>query len=128
MTSNAISVNSAIIGSICLTSRLPSDYHCFTALVLTFQIYVLFPIFARLFWDTYVTLIPCLLIGGFATYSVSPLTFYLYLGSVFIGNLMLPVGIVYGLNYKHNIYGPWDEAVIEPYVRPTRVKPYDPYR
>ena len=43
--SKAASLNTAIFGSVCLASRLPSSWHAFVTVILAVEIFALFPVF-----------------------------------------------------------------------------------
>ena len=43
--SKAASLNTAIFGSVCLASRLPSSWHAFVTVIMAVQIFALFPMF-----------------------------------------------------------------------------------
>ena len=43
--SKAASLNTAIFGSVCLASRLPSSWHAFVTVIMAVEIFALFPLF-----------------------------------------------------------------------------------
>ncbi|XP_046845379.1 phosphatidylinositol N-acetylglucosaminyltransferase subunit C-like [Xenia sp. Carnegie-2017] len=115
--SKAASLNTAIFGSVCLASRLPSSWHAFVTVILAVEIFALFPVFR----ETLKTFCPRS--QPFMTWSlllialVSVLTISLLAGVFFVlaqSALMFlcPYWLVRLQRYKDNIHGPWDEAVI----------------
>ncbi|XP_054731922.1 phosphatidylinositol N-acetylglucosaminyltransferase subunit C [Anastrepha obliqua] len=112
MVSKALSLNAAIFASICLASRLSTAFHAFALLVEAAVFFVLYPIFTSLYWHWYF-LVPifglccCLLYNV----SINILLFYvLFTGFI---NILCPYIFVAQQQYKHNIHGPWDEAIVE---------------
>jgi len=112
MVSKTISVNAAVIGSICLVSRMSTDFHSLALLTLAAQIFILFPIFSSLIWDSSLTLALLVLTVSLGSFTVSSGTFLIFSIVVFCVNLIFPVIFVISLQFKRNLYGPWDEAVV----------------
>lgn len=112
MVSKAVSLNAAIFGSICLASRLPSSFHAFTLLVVAAQFFVLLPILVRAFWNPWMILV--VVLGcAYSLWLLSLTVMAMYLlGSVLV-NVVCPGMFVYMQQFKNNIHGPWDEAIIK---------------
>uniref|UniRef100_T1H0F7 Phosphatidylinositol N-acetylglucosaminyltransferase n=1 Tax=Megaselia scalaris TaxID=36166 RepID=T1H0F7_MEGSC len=74
--------------------------------------FVLYPIFSRRFWKSYL-LIP--LSGGVCYYlsEISVPLLYTYVAVVVFINILCPILFVRLQRHKNNIYGPWDEAVVD---------------
>ncbi|XP_039286754.1 phosphatidylinositol N-acetylglucosaminyltransferase subunit C [Nilaparvata lugens] len=111
--SSSLSLNAAIFGSICLVSRLPTPFHAFVLLTISVQSFVLFPLLlakigtslTALFFITASTI--CLLCTFSMTITV------LFVITVTFINLLCPFWFHKWQKYKENIYGPWDEAVVQ---------------
>jgi len=119
MVSAPVSLNAAIFASVCLASRLPTVTHTFAIVFVALATFALWPVLHRrlgtishpVALDAFTTLLAVL-----ATVAVS------YLSTVFSCLLLLTHILIVGFcpllfvrlqNDKHNIHGPWDEAVIE---------------
>lgn len=115
--SKAVSLNTAIFGSVCLASRLPSSWHAFVTVILAVEIFALFPLFREhvkvIFPGGQFVMTWALLAVSFLSVSIVS-----FLGGVFfilaqIAVIALcPYWLVSLQRYKNNIHGPWDEAVI----------------
>ncbi|XP_046646210.1 phosphatidylinositol N-acetylglucosaminyltransferase subunit C-like [Daphnia pulicaria] len=107
-----VSLNAAICGAICLASRLQETRHAFALLTLAVQAFALFP---KLYEVLNYTLIAFIILtaGAFCCMiSISLVSAILFLLSIFCVNLIFPLCFVWAQQYKNNIYGPWDEAMI----------------
>lgn len=112
LVSKPISLNAAIFGSICLASRLSSPYHAFALLVIAAVYFVLYPIFSKRFWRAYF-LVPIVFGCCFCLRMVSPPVLYTYICIVVFINVVCPWAFVKLQCHKDNIYGPWDEAIVQ---------------
>ncbi|GAB0098199.1 Phosphatidylinositol N-acetylglucosaminyltransferase [Sergentomyia squamirostris] len=112
MVSRAISLNAAIFGSICLSSRLATSFHAFVLLATVVELFVLFPILLKRFW-TPPLLLPSVVVCTVLLHSISLPTLVTYVLGLFAINLLFPWLFVRAQPYKHIIHGPWDEAVVE---------------
>lgn len=112
MVSRAISLNAAIFGSICLSSRLATSFHAFVLLATVVVLFVLLPILLRRFWSPPL-LLPTFLVCVIFLYSISLPTLVTYLLGLLAINLLFPWLFVRAQPHKHIIHGPWDEAVVE---------------
>lgn len=110
--SNSLSLNSIVFCSICLASRLSTNYHVFLLLLNTVQYFVLYPYVFTLYHcyiQRFVLLTICLVL----LYNVCHVSvFYLFCLCIVLINIVCPHWFVQWYTYKHNIYGPWDEATI----------------
>lgn len=112
MVSKAISLNAAIFGAICLSSRLSSSFHAFTLLIVSSEFFALLPLFMERFWSP----MWMLLIGAMCSYFLLTISLSLWLtyGVIsFFVNFICPYVFVDQQKYKNNIHGPWDEAIVK---------------
>ncbi|XP_055690749.1 phosphatidylinositol N-acetylglucosaminyltransferase subunit C [Lutzomyia longipalpis] len=112
MVSRAISLNAAIFGSICLSSRLDTSFHAFVLLATVVELFVLLPILLRRFWAPPLllpTFIGCMIF----LHSISLPTLITYILGLLAINVLFPWLFVRSQPFKHIIHGPWDEAVVE---------------
>lgn len=112
MVSKAISVNAAIFGSICLASRLSTSYHAFVLLVEAAIFFVLYPIVTREYWHWYF-LLPIFVACSYCLWILSTNVLWIYVSVTLFVNIICPCIFVIQQRHKHNIHGPWDEAVVE---------------
>lgn len=112
MVSNAVSLNAAIFGSICLASRLSGSYHAFVLLVESSIFFVLYPLLLREFWKPYFV-IPIIILCAYTLVLLSMTALWVYLGTIIFINIICPCMFVLHQRYKKNIHGPWDEAIVE---------------
>lgn len=112
-----LSLNAAVFASVCLASRLHTAWHAFTTVTVSFQLFALGPLLRKnlkLWWPeahlvaNLVTVAVCLVCLG--TKTVVGAVLYL-LATLFI-MLVCPLWLHSLQKHKNNIYGPWDEAVI----------------
>ncbi|KAH8239339.1 hypothetical protein KR032_003364 [Drosophila birchii] len=112
MVSKAISLNAAIFGAICLASRLPTSYHAFVLLVEAAVFFVLYPIITEAKWRAQ-CMVPIFIICCLVLYWISHPVLYLYASATIFINFVCPLIFVWQQQYKFNIHGPWDEAIVE---------------
>ncbi|XP_017484703.1 PREDICTED: phosphatidylinositol N-acetylglucosaminyltransferase subunit C [Rhagoletis zephyria] len=112
MVSKALSLNAAIFAAICLASRLSTAFHAFVLLVEAAVFFVLYPIFISLYWQWYF-LVPIFGVCCGLLYSISFNGFLFYVLFTGFINIFCPYIFVIQQRYKHNIHGPWDEAIVE---------------
>lgn len=111
--SKSLSFNAAIFASICLASRLQSAYHTFILLTVATEAFVLFPLLRdQINKPVYVTLI-LFLIDIYFLYFMSNVGLVLFLITVIFVTTICPLLFVRYQKFKDNIYGPWDEAVVD---------------
>lgn len=110
--SSSLSFNAAIFGSICLASRLPTPFHAFVLLTLAVECFVLLPIFLeKLEWPL-LKLFGMLTFGFISLLSISiEITLYFAAAIIFL-TLLCPILFLKWQKHKDNIYGPWDEAIV----------------
>ena len=115
--SKAASLNTAIFGSVCLASRLPSSWHAFVTVIMAVEIFALFPLFREQvkvfipgshFMMTWGLLVVALV--SVVTISIFAGIFFLLAQTAVI--FLCPYWLVRLQRFKDNIHGPWDEAVI----------------
>ncbi|XP_065359870.1 phosphatidylinositol N-acetylglucosaminyltransferase subunit C [Calliphora vicina] len=112
MVSKTISLNAAIFGSICLASRLSTSYHAFVLLVEAAIFFVLYPIVTKEYWHSYMML-PIFAACCYCLYFISTNVLWIYVSVTFFINIVCPCIFVIQQRHKHNIHGPWDEAIVE---------------
>ncbi|XP_023943895.2 spliceosome-associated protein CWC27 homolog isoform X1 [Bicyclus anynana] len=113
--SKSLSINAAIFSSVCLVSRLSTPFDAFVLLTISVKLFVLSPqlfqtvlrsnLFVMLFVIT-------LLVTVISLYTVSGVWLTYFVISVLFLSGYCPVMFVRWQKYKDNIYGPWDEAII----------------
>ncbi|XP_034232430.1 phosphatidylinositol N-acetylglucosaminyltransferase subunit C [Thrips palmi] len=113
LVSSSLSFNAAIFGSICLASRLASSFHAFVLLSLSVEAFVLLPLLMVEAGRSLCILILVISVTIGALWSLSPpMTVFFVLLICFV-NLICPIWFLKWQIHKENIYGPWDEAVVE---------------
>jgi len=111
--SNSLSLSAAVFGSICLASRLASTYHAFVLITVAVEIFVLFPIFRTKIRRS--VILSVVLIGS-AVVTLSLVSKVITIILVFVIaviNIVCPLLFIRYQKCKDNIYGPWDEAIVE---------------
>lgn len=107
-----ISLNAAICGAICLASRLQETRHAFALLALAVQAFALFPELYEALNHTPIAFTILTVGAFFCMVSISIVSASLFLVSIFCVNIIFPLCFVWAQQYKNNIYGPWDEAMV----------------
>ncbi|XP_045463459.1 phosphatidylinositol N-acetylglucosaminyltransferase subunit C [Harmonia axyridis] len=111
--SNSLSLSAAIFASICLASRLSSAHYAFILITIAIECFVLFP---HLRVNTKFSLLITLALALCDLYFlnlVSRFVTVIFLISLLFIIFICPLLFVKYQKYKENIYGPWDEAVVE---------------
>lgn len=111
--SNSLSLSAAMFGSICLASRLDSAFHAFVLMTTAVQCFVLMPLFKnkfdlKLFPALFITILTL-----YVLYTVSYTMVTLLSCTLLFINFLCPFIFVECQKYKNNIYGPWDEAIVD---------------
>ena len=113
--SKSLSINAAIFASVCLVSRLSTAFDAFVLLTISVIFFVLSPQFFNVFLKTklfYFIFFLILTLTIVSLYTVSVvLLFYFCVFVLFLCGYC-PYMFVKWQKYKDNIYGPWDEAII----------------
>ncbi|XP_046975017.1 spliceosome-associated protein CWC27 homolog isoform X1 [Vanessa cardui] len=113
--SKSLSINAAIFASVCLVSRLSTPFDAFVLLTISVIFFVLSPqlfqalLRTRLFLALFFVTLTVTLVSLYAV-SLNLLCYFSFF--VFILSGYCPVMFVRWQIYKDNIYGPWDEAII----------------
>jgi phosphatidylinositol glycan class C protein len=110
--SNSLSLSAAIFASICLASRLASAYHAFIFITVAIELFVLFPLLRSKVKSFYVIGSLFLFDAYFLMKSSMLFMMLFILTAVFI-NIGCPTFFIKYQKYKSNIYGPWDEAIVD---------------
>lgn len=110
--SKSLSLNAVVFAAVCLASRLPTAYHAFVLISIAIECFVLFPLIrCKISKPTLLAFIFVISIVCSLVFISVILTILFVLLVVFI-NLICPLMFVNHQKYKDNIYGPWDEAVV----------------
>lgn len=115
LVSKPLSINAAIFASVCLVSRLSTPFDAFILLTVSVIFFVLSPQLFKVLLYTKLFTVICifvLLITLLSLYTVSVTILCYFVMLIFIVCVYCPVMFVRWQKYKDNIYGPWDEAVI----------------
>ncbi|XP_066255310.1 phosphatidylinositol N-acetylglucosaminyltransferase subunit C [Euwallacea similis] len=110
--SRSLSISAAMFGSICLSSRLSSASEAFVLLTVSTQLFVLSPILRRDLKKPLVLTVLVLVLDLYLLQAISLLVIGLFASGVILINLFCPFYFVRYQKFKDNIYGPWDEAVV----------------
>lgn len=117
LVSRAISLNAAMFGTICLASRLYTSLDAFVLLIVSFTLFAVYPNLLRLLdANSMFYLIPTTLFV-FASccglWMISLNLFSIYLMAMIFCGIVYPFIFCYAQQWKNNIHGPWDEAVVD---------------
>jgi len=113
----AISLNAATFASVCLASRLHTAWHAFTAVTVSFEIFALWPLLQNSLKEhnseryVYLTIVVSL-ICGLSLLQKTLVGAVLYLMAVLFVTFLCPGFMLFMQPLKNNIYGPWDEAIV----------------
>ncbi|XP_058800995.1 phosphatidylinositol N-acetylglucosaminyltransferase subunit C [Phymastichus coffea] len=111
--SESLSITSSIFGSLMLTSRLSTPLHAFSLLTVAVQCFVLLPfLLSKLNYKLFLSI--SLLFGTlFMMWQISPILSCVFITITVFVHFICPLWYIKWQKYKENIYGPWDEAVID---------------
>uniref|UniRef100_A0ABD2XF82 Phosphatidylinositol N-acetylglucosaminyltransferase subunit C n=1 Tax=Trichogramma kaykai TaxID=54128 RepID=A0ABD2XF82_9HYME len=109
----SLSITSSLFGSIMLTSRLPSTLHAFCLLLTSVQSFVLLPKFLFKIANPVSLCLFTVSLTAFILYNTSYILLHIFLLISLFMQLICPLFFVKWQVYKENIYGPWDEAIIQ---------------
>lgn len=111
--SNSVSLSAAIFGSVCLSSRLSSSYHALVLITVGICCFLLFPLLRNKYKKSVIITSISIFVVLYALFQLSIIMALLFIStSVFVG-LICPILFTKYQSYKQNIYGPWDEAIID---------------
>ncbi|XP_074031520.1 phosphatidylinositol glycan anchor biosynthesis class C [Leptinotarsa decemlineata] len=111
--SNSLSLSAVIFASICLASRLSSALNAFILMTIAIEMFVLFPVLlAKMKSPLFFTAV-FLFIDMYLLLKIGSLLTTLYISVVTLISLICPLLYVQYQKYKENIYGPWDEAIVD---------------
>lgn len=110
--SSSLSLNAAIFGSVCLASRLASPFHAFVLLTNAVECFVLLPILLSKGRGSVIVLAAMITTAVYALWTVSLIMMFLFICVTLFVTVLCPFWFLRWQNYKDNIYGPWDEAVV----------------
>lgn len=107
-----LSLNAAVCGAVCLASRLQETKHAFVLLTFAVEVFVLFPELYKTLNYTIVFFVLSTMTATACMLSISAASAVLFLSILLFVNILCPLCFVWAQKYKDNIYGPWDEAMI----------------
>lgn len=111
--STSLSLNAALFGSICLCSRLQTAFHVFVFITIAVQCFAVSPILLSPIKSSITVLLLFATVTFILCTKVSSLLSGLFLCTVVFINLVCPYYFIKWHSYKDNIYGPWDEAIVQ---------------
>ncbi|XP_011495941.1 PREDICTED: phosphatidylinositol N-acetylglucosaminyltransferase subunit C [Ceratosolen solmsi marchali] len=111
--SESLSITSSIFGSLMLTSRLSTPSHAFSLLTVAVQCFVLLPfLLSKLHNKIFISNI--LAFGTlYLLCNISATLSYVFVSMLILVHFICPLWYIKCQRYKENIYGPWDEAVVD---------------
>lgn len=113
--SESLSINAAIFSSVCLVSRLSTPFDAFVLLTVSVLFFVLSPHLFKAYSGTTLFNGMCfvaLFLTLITLYSVSSVVLCYFSFFIVVLCVYCPMMFVKWQRYKDNIYGPWDEAII----------------
>nr|XP_021208339.1 phosphatidylinositol N-acetylglucosaminyltransferase subunit C [Bombyx mori] len=113
--SESLSINAAIFSSVCLVSRLSTPFDAFVLLTVSVLFFVLSPHLFKAYSGTTLFNGMCfvaLFLTLITLYSVSSVLLCYFSFFIVVLCVYCPMMFVKWQRYKDNIYGPWDEAII----------------
>ncbi|KAG5888622.1 hypothetical protein JTB14_022638 [Gonioctena quinquepunctata] len=111
--SNSLSISAVVFASICLASRLSSAFNAFILMTIAIEMFVLFPVLAAEMKNSFFFTTVFLIFNIFFLFNIGRLATFLFLSAVVLISIVCPLLYVRYQKYKENIYGPWDEAVVD---------------
>ncbi|PSN57982.1 Phosphatidylinositol N-acetylglucosaminyltransferase subunit C [Blattella germanica] len=111
--SSSLSLNAAIFGSVCLASRLSTPFHAFVLLTNSVECFALLPILLSKGRGSVSVLACMIIVAVYLLWTVSLTMMVLFVCVSIFVTVLCPVWFLRWQNYKDNIYGPWDEAVVQ---------------
>lgn len=110
--SDSLSTTSSIFGSLMLASRLTSPLHAFSLLTVSVQCFVLLPFLLSKLNKKIVISMVLTFVTVYSLLFISQNLSYVFVMATMFVHFICPFWYVKGQQYKNNIYGPWDEAII----------------
>ncbi|XP_035738918.1 phosphatidylinositol N-acetylglucosaminyltransferase subunit C-like [Vespa mandarinia] len=110
--SDSLSINSSIFGSLMLASRLASPLHAFSLLTVSVQFFVLFPILLSHINNKVIISIVITIGTVYLLLPMSNVCSYVFIIVIVFIHFICPLWYIRCKQFKNNIYGPWDEAII----------------
>jgi len=114
----AVSLNAAVFASVCLASRLHTAWHAFTVVTVSFELFALWPVLQNNIKeiDQHAHVAVSLAVSVLCTTCLLQKTVVgavLYVSAALFITLVCPAWLCLMQPLKNNIYGPWDEAVVD---------------
>lgn len=113
MVSNSISLNAAIFAAVCLASRLPTTFHVFSIVFFAVGLFALLPQMRKAQHPLVLTVTSVLITTYLLWWASLLLSLVLYTLTVLTITILAPAWLLKLQHLKNNIYGPWDEAVVQ---------------
>ncbi|XP_065161933.1 phosphatidylinositol N-acetylglucosaminyltransferase subunit C [Atheta coriaria] len=113
LVSNSFSLSAAVFASICLASRLASPKDAFILITIAIEMFVLFPLLRKKFQQTIIMSVLLIVINYGVLLHVSLLLTIEFTCLIIFINLICPMLYIRYQHFKDNIYGPWDEAIVQ---------------
>lgn len=102
----------AVFSAVCLISRFISFTSTFTFIHITVLIFAISPVYITRAGLSYKLLFSMIAAAAFSLYIISTTFFSLFIAVIIFVNVICPYYFVKWHSYKDNIYGPWDEAML----------------
>lgn len=121
----ALSLNSSIFVSILLSSRLHFSFFVFSFFLCSIALFVILPTIIfnlrtmelTTFYIYFsISLILCV---GLLSYFQSTIVHLMFLSIIIFVTFVAPSWLIIVQQYKHEIHGPWDEAILPPSIQQT---------
>jgi phosphatidylinositol glycan class C protein len=110
--SESLSITSSIFGSLMLTSRLSTPSHAFSLLTVSVQCFVLLPFLLSILYNKIFVSIILVFSTLYLLWDISTTLSYVFISISILLHFICPLWYIKWQRYKENIYGPWDEAVV----------------
>lgn len=111
--SKSLSLNAAVFASVCLASRLSSAYYAFVLISVAIKCFLLFPLVRNKMQKPLLTASVLAFSVVYTLATISVILMFLFVLLLILINLVCPIMFVKYQKYKDNIYGPWDEAIVD---------------
>ncbi|XP_063238533.1 phosphatidylinositol N-acetylglucosaminyltransferase subunit C [Bacillus rossius redtenbacheri] len=111
--SSCLSLNAALFAAVCLVSRLASPFHAFVLLTCAVESFALLPLLLVQWRGSALVLVATVALTVLALLSVSLIITVIFICAALFITVVCPLWFLQWQTHKDNIYGPWDEAIID---------------
>ncbi|KAJ8877874.1 hypothetical protein PR048_022333 [Dryococelus australis] len=111
--SGCLSLNAALFAAVCLVSRLASSFHAFVLLTCAVESFALLPLLLAQWRGSMTVLVAMITMTVLSLSTVSATITVVFVCAALFITVACPLWFLQWQKYKDNIYGPWDEAVID---------------